>query len=102
MFKVPTFNVQGWNSGTRCLNKARNSIEFDHQRPANLRRSASNVNQPTRPHIHTVVRAPNGNDCDKDLLRQHYGSGMDSSNRSSRSKRFGHECAVYESLIIPA
>jgi hypothetical protein len=47
-------------------------IEFDHQRPANLRRSAADPNQPTRQHIHVVVRTPNGNDYGKDLLRQHY------------------------------
>jgi hypothetical protein len=28
--------------------------------------------EPTRDHIHTVVRTPNGNDYGKDLLRQHY------------------------------
>ncbi|NRP74564.1 hypothetical protein ILFOPFJJ_05486 [Ensifer psoraleae] len=27
---------------------------------------------PTRGHIHTVVRTPNGNDYGKDLLRQHH------------------------------
>lgn len=27
---------------------------------------------PTREHVHTVVRTPNGNDYGKDLLRQHY------------------------------
>ena len=47
-------------------------IEFDHQRPANLRGATANPNQPTRQHIHTVVRTPNGNDYGKDLLRQHY------------------------------
>jgi hypothetical protein len=47
-------------------------IEFDHQRPANLRRFAADPNQSTRQHIHTVVRTPNGNDYGKDLLRQHY------------------------------
>jgi hypothetical protein len=47
-------------------------IEFDHQRPANLRSTAANPQQPTRQHIHTVVRTPNGNDYGKDLLRQHY------------------------------
>jgi hypothetical protein len=47
-------------------------IEFDHQRPANLRNSAADPQQPTRQHIHTVVRTPNGNDYGKDLLRQHY------------------------------
>ena len=43
-------------------------IEFDHQRPIGLARSP----EPTRQHIHTVIRTPNGNDYGKDLLRQHY------------------------------
>jgi hypothetical protein len=43
-------------------------IEFDHQRRVAPFRTA----QPTRDHIHTVVRTPNGNDYGKDLLRQHY------------------------------
>ena len=47
-------------------------IEFDHQRPANLAKFASDRNQPTRQHIHVVVRTPNGNDYGKDLLREHY------------------------------
>jgi len=47
-------------------------IEFDHQQPANLRRFAADPKQPTRQHIHVVVRTPNGNDYGKDLLRQHY------------------------------
>jgi uncharacterized protein DUF3500 len=47
-------------------------IEFDHQRPANLRALAADPSQPTREHIHVVVRTPNGNDYGKDLLRQHY------------------------------
>jgi hypothetical protein len=47
-------------------------IEFDHQTPANLARFAENPRQPTRQHIHCVVRTPNGNDYGKDLLRQHY------------------------------
>jgi hypothetical protein len=47
-------------------------IEFDHQRPANLSRFAADPRQPTRQHIHVVVRTPNGNDYGKDLLRQHY------------------------------
>ena len=45
-------------------------IEFDHQRPANLRHLYPPV--PNREHIHAVVRTPNGNDYGKDLLRQHY------------------------------
>jgi hypothetical protein len=47
-------------------------IEFDHQRPANLRDQSADGDKPTRQHIHVVVRTPNGNDYGKDLLRQHY------------------------------
>ncbi|MCC6294967.1 MAG: DUF3500 domain-containing protein [Bryobacterales bacterium] len=47
-------------------------IEFDHQKPANLRHLARDPNLPNRQHIHCVVRTPNGNDYGKDLLRQHY------------------------------
>ncbi|HYL74973.1 MAG TPA: DUF3500 domain-containing protein [Bryobacteraceae bacterium] len=47
-------------------------IEFDHQRPANLAKFATDPRQPTRQHIHVVVRTPNGNDYGKDLLREHY------------------------------
>lgn len=43
-------------------------IEFDHQKPVGVE---SESNSPTRNHIHTVVRTPNGNDYGKDLLRQH-------------------------------
>ena len=43
-------------------------IEFDHQRPVALARS----DIPTRNHIHTMLRTPNGNDYGKDLLRQHH------------------------------
>jgi hypothetical protein len=42
-------------------------IEFDHQRGVAL-----DNDDPTRNHIHTLVRTPNGNDYGKDLLRQHY------------------------------
>ena len=45
-------------------------IEFDHQRPANLKHLYPPV--PNRQHIHAVMRTPNGNDYGKDLLRQHY------------------------------
>ena len=45
-------------------------IEFDHQNPVGtLQKNAPGV--PTRDHIHTVVRTPNGNDYGKDLLAQH-------------------------------
>ena len=46
-------------------------IEFDHQRPANLRHLAADPQRPNRQHIHVVVRTPNGNDYGQDLLRQH-------------------------------
>jgi hypothetical protein len=46
-------------------------IEFDHQRPANLKHLAKDPQAPNRQHIHVVVRTPNGNDYGKDLLRQH-------------------------------
>jgi len=42
-------------------------IEFDHQRRVAPFRSR----EPTKDHIHAVVRTPNGNDYGKDLLRQH-------------------------------
>ncbi len=42
-------------------------IEFDH-----LPGIALDNDYPSRHHIHTVVRTPNGNDYGKDLLRQHY------------------------------
>jgi Protein of unknown function (DUF3500) len=47
-------------------------IEFDHQKPANLRQLAANPDLPNHEHIHCVIRTPNGNDYGKDLLRQHY------------------------------
>lgn len=42
-------------------------IEFDHQAPVGIR----GERKPTRNHIHTMVRTPNGNDYGKDYLRQH-------------------------------
>jgi len=42
-------------------------IEFDH-----VAGIVYDNDTPTRDHIHTVVRTPNGNDYGKDLLRQHY------------------------------
>ena len=45
-------------------------IEFDHQAPVGtLQKNSPGV--PSRDHIHTVVRTPNGNDYGKDLLAQH-------------------------------
>jgi hypothetical protein len=46
-------------------------IEFDHQTPIALPHLEKGK-RPTREHIHTVIRTPNGNDYGKDLLRQHY------------------------------
>lgn len=42
-------------------------VEFDH-----LNGIAFDNDEPSRNHIHTVVRTPNGNDYGRDLLRQHY------------------------------
>jgi hypothetical protein len=42
-------------------------IEFDHQAG-----QALGTKEPSRHHIHTIVRTPNGNDYGQDLLRQHY------------------------------
>jgi hypothetical protein len=42
-------------------------IEYDHQLPVAL----DGADVPSRNHVHTVVRTPNGNDYGKDLLRQH-------------------------------
>ncbi|HTY66606.1 MAG TPA: DUF3500 domain-containing protein [Alphaproteobacteria bacterium] len=42
-------------------------VEFDH-----VPGIAYDNDAPSRDHIHTVVRTPNGNDYGKDLLRQHY------------------------------
>ena len=44
-------------------------IEFDHQGPIGL---PGDRETPTRNHVHSLVRTPNGNDYGKDLLRQHY------------------------------
>ncbi len=42
-------------------------IEFDHQRGV-----AFDNETPSRQHIHSIVRTPNGNDYGLDLLAQHY------------------------------
>jgi len=42
-------------------------IEFDHQRGV-----AFDNETPSRQHIHTIIRTPNGNDYGLDLLAQHY------------------------------
>jgi len=43
-------------------------VEFEHQRGQAL----PPFDRPTKRHVHTVVRTPNGNDYGKDLLRQHH------------------------------
>ena len=43
-------------------------IEFDHQSPVGVR---GTDRSPTRNHIHTMVRTPNGNDYGKDYIKQH-------------------------------
>lgn len=45
-------------------------IEFDHQNPVGTTMK-NKAGEPSRDHIHTVVRTPNGNDYGKDLLSQH-------------------------------
>jgi hypothetical protein len=42
-------------------------IEFDHEAGVAL-----DNDEPTRNHIHSIIRTPNGNDYGMDLLRQHY------------------------------
>jgi hypothetical protein len=42
-------------------------IEFDH-----LAGVAFDNDEPTRDHVHSVMRTPNGNDYGMDLLRQHH------------------------------
>jgi len=44
-------------------------IEFDHQRVVGV--PNADDGKPSKNHIHTVVRTPNGNDYGKDLLKQH-------------------------------
>jgi hypothetical protein len=56
-------------------------IEFDH-----LPGIIWDNTEPTRDHIHTVVRTPNGNDYGRDLLRQHYAQ-HDHSNPHSAHRR---------------
>jgi hypothetical protein len=51
-------------------------IEFDHQRSV----LPGGPRGPSRNHIHTVVRTPNGNDYGKDLLRQHYAQSAHATN----------------------
>lgn len=45
-------------------------IEFDHTIPVVL--DPGDPPRPSREHIHSLIRTPNGNDYGKDLLRQHY------------------------------
>lgn len=45
-------------------------IELDHQSPVGTRK-LNPGREPTRDHIHVIIRTPNGNDYGKDLLLQH-------------------------------
>jgi hypothetical protein len=45
-------------------------IEFDHQGPVGTT-MYNEPGVPTRDHIHTIIRTPNGNDYGRDLLAQH-------------------------------
>lgn len=58
-------------------------IEFDHQGPIALDGPRST---PTRNHIHTVVRTPNGNDYGKSLLMQHLDAFRNDPAHGHRSK----------------
>ena len=65
--------AEGLSSGEASLRLVEfgpNRIERATQRPIALRHLERG--KPTREHIHSVVRTPNGNDYGKDLLRQHY------------------------------
>ncbi|KOU69280.1 hypothetical protein ADK57_14095 [Streptomyces sp. MMG1533] len=60
-------------------------IEFEHQAGVMF-----DNDEPTRRHIHTVVRTPNGNDYGVDLLRQHHERFHSGNSRnSSNSSNFG-------------
>jgi hypothetical protein len=59
-------------------------IEFDHQGPVAL---SGPRGVPTRTHVHTTIRTPNGNDYGKDLLRLHYA-------RFANDPGHGHLAAV--------
>jgi hypothetical protein len=54
-------------------------IEFDHQPGLALE-----GDKPTKDHIHTVVRTPNGNDYGRDLLKEHYESAPHSHGHRKR------------------
>lgn len=60
-------------------------IEFDHQGPIALDGSRGT---PTRRHIHTVVRTPNGNDYGKNLLQQHYHAHKDDPEHGHNHQKF--------------
>jgi hypothetical protein len=59
-------------------------VEFDHQSGI-----IYNNDTPSRDHIHTVVRTPNGNDYGKDLLRQHYAEHDHSHSRTAHRQDAG-------------
>jgi hypothetical protein len=56
-------------------------IEFDH-----VSGIVYDNDAPSRDHVHTVVRTPNGNDYGKDLLRQHYAQHDHSHSRTAHRR----------------
>jgi hypothetical protein len=56
-------------------------VEFDHQSGI-----VFDNDKPSRDHIHTVVRTPNGNDYGKDLLRLHYARHDHAHHNPARSR----------------
>lgn len=59
-------------------------VEFDHQSGI-----VYDNDTPSRDHIHTVVRTPNGNDYGKDLLRQHYAQHTHASSGAAHHHHHG-------------
>jgi hypothetical protein len=60
-------------------------VEFDH-----VSGIVYDNDTPSRDHIHTVVRTPNGNDYGKDLLRQHYATHDHA--HAATAHHHGHGC----------
>jgi hypothetical protein len=57
-------------------------IEFDHEPGVVFAND-----EPTRHHVHTIVRTPNGNDYGIDLLRQHYEQAGHHARRTGQPNR---------------
>jgi uncharacterized protein DUF3500 len=59
-------------------------VEFDH-----MPGIVYDNDTPSRDHIHTVVRTPNGNDYGRDLLRQHYAEHVHAHGGATHSHSHG-------------